>query len=195
MCSELQSCITGSIRLNGFIQSTFFITRPLIDNDFIEDVMTRNEPVMFENLRKQESEREAFKESGKKMLGAKGIGGFMHIEVDFAGEKLSDAFDIKTVKSDINPELFKFVEESATTKILMAYNNLPSVLVRADNSMFSAGGDSLRVAKETYWENTSKERNIVETIINDLYRLTGENRQYLFIQPLLTSKTQTDAIN
>lgn len=189
------SVYKDNILENGFIQSTFFITRPLIDNDFIEDVRSRNDPVMFETLRKQESEKEAFKENGKKMLGAKGIGGFMHVEVDFAGEKLSDAFDIKTVKSDINPELFKFVEESATTKILMAYNNLPSVLVRADNSMFSAGGDSLKVAKETYWENTSKERNIVETIINDLYRLTGNNRQYLFIQPLLTPKIQSDVIN
>jgi len=189
------SVYKDNILENGFIQSTFFITRPLIDNDFIEDVMTRKDPVMMETLRKQESEKESFKKNGKEMLGAKGIGGFMHVEVDFAGEKLSDAFDIKTIKSDINPALFKFVEESATSKILMAYNNLPSVLVRADNSMFSAGGDSLRVAKETYWENTWKERNLVETIINDLYRLTGENKEYLFIKPLLTPKKEIDAIN
>jgi hypothetical protein len=189
------SIYKDNILENGFIQSTFFITRPLIDNDFIEDVRSGNDPVLFESLRKQESEKEAFKENGKKMLGAKGIGGFMHVEVDFAGEKLSDAFDIKTVKSDINPELFKFVEESATKKILMAYNNLPSGLVVSDGSMFGDSGMSLRVMKETYWENTSKERNIVETIVNDLYRLTGENKPYLFIQPLLTPKIQPDAIN
>lgn len=187
------SVYKDNILENGFIQSTFFITRPLIDNNFIIQANESKDPILLQNLREQESERTNFKENGKQMLGAKGVGGFMHVEVDFAGDDLSQAFKIETIKSDINPALFEFVEKSATDKILMVYNNLPNVLLKADNSMFGASGEALRVAKETYWENTSIERNILETIINDLYKLIdGSNGQYLFIQPLFTREVSKD---
>jgi hypothetical protein len=183
------SIYKDNILENGFIQSTFFITRPLVDNNFVIEAKQSDDPVMLENLRNQESERQNFKDNGKKMLGAKGVGGFMHVEVDFAGDDLSQAFKIETVKSDINPALFEFVEKSATEKILMVHNNLPSSLIKNDNSMFSASGEALTVAKETYWENTSLERNILETVVNDLYKLTeGNNGEYLFIKPLLTKE-------
>ncbi len=165
----------------------------MIDNNFIIQANESKDPILLQNLREQESERTNFKENGKQMLGAKGVGGFMHVEVDFAGDDLSQAFKIETIKSDINPALFEFVEKSATDKILMVYNNLPNVLLKADNSMFGASGEALRVAKETYWENTSIERNILETIINDLYKLIdGSNGQYLFIQPLFTREVSKD---
>ena len=189
------SVYKDNILENGFIQSTFFITRPLIDNNFIIEARQSKDSVLLENLRNQESERENFKENGKQMLGAKGIGGFMHVEVDFAGDDLSQAFKIETIKSNVDPALFKFVEESAMDKILMVYNNLPNVLIKADNSMFGSSGEALRVAKETYWENTWIERNILETVINDLYKLTeGSDGQYLFIKPLFTKEASKDTV-
>lgn len=187
------SIYKDNILENGFIQSTFFITRPLIDDGFIQDPTDK---IAVQTRAKQESERENFRKAGEKMLGAKGIGGFMHMEVDFAGEDLSKAIEIKTVKSDVNPDLFKFVEESATKKILMAFNNIPVGLVVSDSSMFGDSGKSLQVMKETYWENTSKERNILETVINDLLiHMNIEGYNYVSILPLLTPKLDPNAIN
>jgi len=183
------SIYKDNILENGFIQSTFFITRPLVDNGFIEPT----DSVGLYNRSQQESERTNFRQAGKTMLGAKGIGGFMHLEVDFSGEDLSKAIEIKTVKSDVNPALFQFVEESATRKILMAYNNIPLGLVVSDNSMFGNSGDALRTMKETYWEDTWKERNLLETILNDLLKNMGNPAyQYVFIQPLLTKEISQD---
>lgn len=183
------SIYKDNILENGFIQSTFFITRPLVDNGFIEPT----DSVGLFNKSQQESERENFRKAGKTMLGAKGVGGFMHLEVDFSGEDLSKAIEIKTVKSDVNPALFQFVEESATRKILMAYNNIPLGLVVSDNSMFGNSGDALRVMKETYYEDTSKERNLLETIINDLLKNMGNpNYVYQYIQPLFTKEISQD---
>ena len=170
------SIYKDNILENGFIQSTFFITRPLVDNGFVEPT----DILGLHNRNKQESERENFRKAGKTMLGAKGVGGFMHMEVDFSGEDLSKAIEIKTVKSDVNPALFQFVEESATKKILMAYNNIPLGLVVSDSSMFGNSGDALRVMKETYWEDTSKERSLLETILNDLLKKMG-NTQYKYL--------------
>lgn len=186
------SVYKDNILENGFIQSTFFITRPLVDDGFVEPTDT----IGLQNRNKQESERENFRVAGKQMLGAKGMGGFMHMEVDFSGEDLSKAIEIKTVKSDVNPELFKFVEESATRKILMAFNNIPAGLVISDSSLFGNSGDALRVMKETYWEDTSKERNLLETILNDLLKKMGNpNYTYVYIQNLLTPKIENDVIN
>ena len=79
----------------------------------------------------------------------------------------------------------------------MSYNNLPITLVKASEGLFSNSGDALRVAKETYWENTTKDRNKLETIVNDLLRLTAgvAYTQYVSVLPLLTPKTTTDATN
>lgn len=185
------SIYKDNILENGFIQSTFFITRPLVDDGFIDP--TDVQSVM--NRNNQLSERENFKNAGKQMLGARGTGGFMLMEVDFSGEDLSKAIEIKTVKSDVDPALFKFVEESATRKILMAYNNIPTGLVVSDNSLFGSNGDALRVMKETYWEDTSKERNLLETILNDLLKNMGNPEYtYVYISPLLTPKIEKDAI-
>lgn len=183
------SIYKDNILENGFIQSTFFITRPLIDDGFIDPTDTQS--LLSRN--KQESERDAFRAAGKTMLGAKGTGGFMHMEVDFSGEDLSKAIEIKTVKSDVDPALFQFVEESATRKILMAYNNIPLGLVVSDNSMFGNSGDALQVMKETYWEDTWKERNLLETILNDLLKNMGNpDYTYVYIQPLFTKEVSQD---
>lgn len=186
------SIFKDNILEHGFIQSTFFITRPLVDDGFIEPT----DSVGLYNRNLQESERENFRKVGETMLGAKGVGGFMHMEVDFSGEDLSKAIEIKTVKSDVDPALFRFVEESATRKILMAYNNIPLGLVASDNSMFGNSGDALRTMKETYWEDTWKERNLLETILNDLLKNMGNaTYSYVSILPLLTPKIEPNVIN
>jgi hypothetical protein len=51
--------------------------------------------------------------------------------------------------------------------------------------MFGNSGESLQEAKKMYWENTSKERNILETIINDVVQnLPNWNGSYAKIVSL-----------
>ena len=142
-------------------------------------------------MKRLESDRDTFKDGIKKFIGVGEAGGVMHMEVDFAGENLEQAILFKNIESTINPELFRFTEDSAVTKILMAFNNLPIALVKSpDSALLGNSGDALRVAKETYWENTTKERELVENLLNDLWKLCSSfNGKILTVQPLLTPKT------
>jgi hypothetical protein len=61
--------------------------------------------------------------------------------------------------------------------------------------MFGNSGESITEAKKMYWENTSKERNKLETIINDIVQnLPTWKGQYLFVQPLLSEPTPNNTI-
>jgi hypothetical protein len=181
----------------GFFGKTLVVTRPLIDNKLILDAQVTQDANLLRKMRDEESERENFKKTIQEFVGAGGSGGVLHMEVDFKGESLDDAILFKNIESNINDKLFQFTEDSVMAKILMAYNNLPITLVKASEGLFSNSGDALRVAKETYWENTSKDRNKLETIVNDLLRLTSgfAYTEYVSVLPLLTPKTLTDATN
>jgi len=75
----------------------------------------------------------------------------------------------------------------------MAYNNIPLGLVVSDSSLFGNSGDALRTMKETYWEDTWKERNLLETILNDFLKNMGNpDYTYVYIQPLLTKEVSLD---
>lgn len=78
----------------------------------------------------------------------------------------------------------------------MAFNNLPIALVKSpDSAMFGNSGESILEAKKMYWENTSKERNKLETIVNDIVQnLPSWNGQYLFVQPLIAQPLPNDSI-
>ena len=171
----------------GFFGKTLVVTRPLIDAQLYEDRSLEG----IARLKRLESERDTFKDGIKKFIGVGEAGGVMHMEVDFAGENLEQAILFKNIESTINPELFRFTEDSAVTKILMAFNNLPIALVKSpDSALLGNSGDALRVAKETYWENTTKERELVENLLNDLWKLCSSfNGKALTVQPLLTPKT------
>jgi hypothetical protein len=176
----------------GFFGKTLIVTRPLIDAQLYEDKSLDG----IARLKRLESERDTFKEGIKKFVGVGEAGGVMHMEVDFAGENLDGAILFKNIESSINPELFRFAEDSAVSKILMAYNNLPVALVKSpDSALLGNSGDALRVAKETYWENTTKERDLLQRILNDLWRKCSSfNGEPLIIKPLLTPKPQENAI-
>lgn len=167
----------------GFFGKTLVITRPLISDPFYED---KSDEGLF-RLTRLKSERQNFKDNIKKFIGAGEAGGVMHLEVDFAGERLEDAILFKNVESNINPDLFRFTEDSAVTKILMAYNNMPVVLVKSpDSSMLGNSGEALRVAKETYQENTTKERDLFVSLLNEVWvRHQEYNGQLLSVIPLI----------
>lgn len=177
----------------GFFGKTLVVTRPLIQDAYYEDLSEEG----MKRLSRLKSERQNFKDGIKKFIGAGEVGGVMHMEVDFAGENLNDAIIFKNIESNINPDLFRFTEDSAVTKILMAYNNLPVALVKSpDSSMLGNSGQALLTAKETYWENTTKERELLNSLMNDLWtRHADYNGQPLDIIPLITKQPVENATN
>lgn len=102
----------------------------------------------------------------------------------FAGEKLEDAILIKQIESKIDDKLFDYTETSVRENILVAFNNLPSGLVKTnESSLFGNSGEAIREMKRTYWENTTKERNLLTSVINQLLA-RSQDFSSLSIEPL-----------
>lgn len=174
--SEAQASIYKNRLLRkGFFGNTLVVTRPLVGDGL--------EPGSHA-FKEAESEREAFQKAIKESLGAENTGGVLCLEMDFAGEKLEDAILIKQIESRIDDELFNYTETSVRENILVAFNNLPAGLIKTnDNALFGNSGEAIREMKRTYWENTTKERNLLTGIINQLLA-ASQDYPGLIVQPL-----------
>lgn len=159
--SEAQAGIYKNRLLRrGFFGNTLVVTRPLVSGGLEHGTKAYNDA---------ESEREAFQNAIKESLGAENTGGVLCLEMDFAGEKLEDAILIKQIESKIDDELFNYTESSVRENILVAFNNLPSGLVKTnDSALFGNSGEAIREMKRTYWENTFKERSLLTATLNRL---------------------------
>ena len=165
--SESQSAIFKNKSLRkGFFGKTMVITKPLAGN--LEDYGTDDEGRALYN--QAQSERTAFKETIDGFIGAENTGGALHIEMENESDDINAAIKFENITSDINDKIFEYTENSTFKNILMAFNNIPTGLVRSDNSLFSASSDALQVMKETYQENTSMERKAVEQLIQLLMK-------------------------
>lgn len=178
----------------GFYGKTLVITRPLIEKSFFEDDTKEG----LKKLKEKETEVEAFQKAILEFISVGNVGGTLHLQVEFSGDKLEDAIVFKNIESNIDDKLFAFTEDSASKRILMAFNNMPVSLVKSpDSALLGNSGESLNAAKLFFWENTSKERNALETLINDLYQLIPaedeQQKEYLYIQDLLEAKVDEDA--
>ena len=191
----LASVYKNTLLRDGFFGKQIAVTRPLIDDSFIEEAKTGSAEAIHA-LREAESERKQFKDTIQKFTGVHNNGGILHLEVDYKGDALEDAILFKNIESKIDDKLFSFTENSSLIKILMAYNNLPVNLVKASEAVFSDSGKSLITSKETYWENTSVERSLFERIVNDLMRRKNDYvyTECLSVKPLITPQVQ-NAIN
>lgn len=178
----------------GFLGKQIMITRPLVDNDLIERARTIEAPKeALVELREAESERQAFRDNADGFLGAENYGGFMHVEIDFSGEKLEDAVVFKSVDSNLDDRMFEYSEDKASDKILMAFNNLPKVLLTSkDNSMFGQSGALLKEAKKSYWESCTEDRNAFAELMNELAKIIGLETT-LVVQPLLREEVSEDS--
>ena len=191
--SEAQASVyKNELLRRGFFGKTLVVTRPLIDEDFYNDVSDEGKKLLHE----AESERDEFKQTISDFIGAEGAGGALHLELDYAGDKLDEGIMFKNIESNIDDKLFEFTENSVVNNILMSYNNLPKALVKSpDSSLLGNSGEALRVAKETYQENTTTEREIVEKIVNLLVsKMNNEqlNSPDLKITPLISAEIGTD---
>lgn len=174
--SEAQASVYKNRLLRrGFFGNTLVVTRPLVSGGLEPGSQAYNNA---------EGEREAFQNAIKESLGAENTGGVLCVEMDFAGEKLEDAILIKQIESRIDDELFNYTETSVRENILVAFNNLPAGLIKTnDSALFGNSGEAIREMKRTYWENTSKERVLLTSIINGLLAQMPDYAS-LIVEPL-----------
>lgn len=181
--SEAQASVyKNKLLRKGFFGNTLVVTRPLVGDGLEPGSLA---------LQEAESERERFQQAIKDSLGAQNTGGVLCLEMDFAGEKLEDAILIKQIESKIDDELFNYTETSVRENILVAFNNLPAGLVKTnDSSLFGNSGEAIREMKRTYWENTTKERSLLTSVINQLLQ-RSQDYASLVVQPLKLIKDAT----
>jgi len=174
--SEAQASVyKNKLLRKGFFGNTLVVTRPLVGDGLEPGSLA---------LQEAESERERFQQAIKDSLGAQNTGGVLCLEMDFAGEKLEDAILIKQIESKIDDELFNYTETSVRENILVAFNNLPAGLVKTnDSSLFGNSGEAIREMKRTYWENTTKERSLLTSVLNQLLQ-RSQDYASLVVQPL-----------
>ena len=170
--SEAQAAVYKNRLLRkGFFGNTLVVTRPLSGDNFeIGTTAHLN----------AEDERTKFQQAIKDSLGAQNTGGVLCLEMDFAGEKLEDAILIKQIESKIDDKLFNYTESSVRENILVAFNNLPSGLVKtSEASLFGNSGEAIKEMKRSYWENTTRDRNLLTATLN---RLLEKSQDYQQIQ-------------
>ena len=174
--SEAQASVYKNRLLRkGFFGNTLVVTRPLVGDGLEQGSKA---------FQDAESERERFQQAIKDSLGAENTGGVLCLEMDFAGEKLEDAILIKQIESRIDDKLFNYTESSVRENILVAFNNLPAGLIKTnETSLFGNSGEAIREMKRTYWENTTKERSLLTSVINRLLE-KSQDHSSLKVQPL-----------
>lgn len=145
----------------GFFGKTVMMTKPMI-----RKFSSYKDPKDFYN---DKSQRDKFKNTMEEFVGAENNGGLLHVELEHDGEKFDEAVKFENIPSDIDDKMFEYTENSVFKNILVAFNNLPSGLIRSDNTLFGNSGALLKEMKKSYQENTSQEREELEEIIMHLY--------------------------
>lgn len=194
--SESQAAIYKNMILRkGFFGKQIIMTPPLISNDEPEMILNdAGDLVRNREFAKRQAEADEVKKTIESFIGSENAGGALMIESPDFINGIDTIFKIQTISSDLNDKMFEYTENSVSKNILMAFNNLPIALVKSpDSAMFGNSGASLLEAKKMYWENTSKERNKLETIINDIVQnLPTWNGQYISVVSLFEMQ-QTDS--
>lgn len=165
--SEHQASVyKNTILRDGWFGKTMIVTRPMEKKNKPLG-MTREEEVKYNRM--YENERESLQNNFKQFLGAKGSGGLLFCEMDFAGEKLEDAILVKQIESKIDDKIFQFTEDSTKANILMAFNNLPIQLIKTtDTALMGSSAEAFKEMQRMYWKQTLKERESVEEVLNSL---------------------------
>jgi len=159
--SEGQSSMfkNKSIR-KGFFGKTLVITQPLAG--------TLDEYDNAELYADAVSERENFKETVEKFIGAENAGGVLHLELEHDGDNFDQAIKFENIASDIDDKLFEYTEASVFKAILLAFNSIPQGMIRQTDAVFGNSGEALKEMKLSYQDNTSQERDELEQLIQKL---------------------------
>lgn len=168
--SEAQSSIyRNQLLRKGFFGKQIVVTPPLVGNDEQEFIYNDGVESINPKFARLQSDAQEVKETIERFIGAENAGGAMMVQLpDFEG-KIDDIFKVIKIDSTLDDKMFEYTEKQTSTNILMAYNNVPPALVKSpDSAMFGNSGDSLVQAQKMYWRSCSKDRQIVERIINDI---------------------------
>lgn len=188
--SEAQASIyKNQLLRNGFFGKTLIITKPLVDqniDEFIYDSEGNKTPNReYTDL---ESEATEVKKTIEEFIGSENAGGAMLMEMDWAGDKMDDAIKFVNIDGKIDDKMFEYTENSVSKNILMAFENIPVALVKSpDTALLGNSGEAIKEAKKTYWQNTNKERNRFETLLNEVLFYVGLQTEtdYLMVMPLI----------
>ena len=180
--SEAQASVYKNRSLRkGFFGKQLVVTRPLAGS--LEDYPTPEEY----NL--AQSERESFKETIKDFIGAENTGDALHVELEFDdSEKLDDVILFKDISSNVDDKIFEYTESSVFKNILMSFNSIPPALVRPENSVFSASGESIYAMQIVYQDNTIEERKELAQLIIYLMSIFYKPLTGLSLMPLIEKK-------
>jgi hypothetical protein len=196
--SESQAAIYKNMILRkGFFGKTIIMTPPLISNDEPETIVNdAGQLIRNHAFAKRQAEADHVKATIESFISAENNGGVIMVESPDFINGIDTIFKIQKIDSTLDDKVFEYTESSVSKNILMAFNNLPVALVKSpDSAMFGNSGESIFEAKKMYWENTSKERNKLETIVNDIVQnLPNWQGQYLFVQPLIAQPLPNDSI-
>ena len=185
--SEFQASIYKNRSLKkGFFGKTMVVTKPLVDADLKDGTSDQAK-----EYQSQVSERDDFRKTLQKFIGANNVDGIMHIEMEFEGDKLEDEILFKNIESNINDKLFSFTESSVRNNIRMAFNNVPAPLIEsADGKLFGSSGEAIREMKKFYQDQTVNVRIGAEEIINEITSRYKEEIPILKILPLIEEETK-----
>ena len=177
--SEAQASVYKNRSLRkGFFGKTLVITKPLAGG--IEEYADEKE------YYEAQSERTNFKDTIKDFIGAENVGDALHIEMEYdEAEKLDDVILFKDISASVDDKLFAYTESSVFNNILMAFNSIPPALVRPENSVFSASGESIKNMQIVYQDNTINERNLIQQTVQYLMSIFCDPIHGMEIQPLI----------
>jgi len=178
--SEAQASIYKNRLLRkGFFGKTLIILPPLIEEDVEEYKHPTEEVIRTEGYKRyfeQKSEAEKIKLELEKFIGAENSDGTMVVEMPIQEFEIDKILKVEKIDNTIDDKIFEYTENSVSKNILMAFNNIPVVLVKSpDSAFFGNSGEALKEAKKSYWQNTNNERSKFVMIINDVLRKLNIN--------------------
>ncbi len=181
--SEKRASIYKNTSLRkGFFGKTLVVTKPLIDPLLDKE----NDKDEYEN---QVSERDVFRKTIKKFVGAENVDGVMHLELEMQSDEIDKEILFKNIESNIDDKLFAFTEDSVGDNICTAYK-MPHILIRPkDSGLFASSGELIMQAKQYAQDETNDERMILEEIINRLMSRFVKPQKGLKIIPLIEKQT------
>lgn len=188
---------------SGFLGKLVVTTPPLtgegdgndigILDDSIEDILSDEiedldaVKTRAKSIQNQKTEEEDFKRTLESFGGIEGQSSILHVQLKFAGDDISKAIKFDEIKTNVNPDFFEKIENTAKDNIAAAYNNCPQVLIKSpDAAFFSGSGEQIKQAKLMYQDNTEREREFLERSINFLWSLHKDfDNSHKYINPLI----------
>lgn len=172
----------------GYMGQKMLVTKPMVGA--IEDYSSPEE------YHQALGSRDAFKESVENCIGADNNGGILVLERSYEDDSLDDLIKVIDVDSGIKDDTFKYTEESVFNNILMAFNSIPSGLVRPVNSLFGQSSAAIEQMQLVYQNNLSSEINEIEQLVQYLMSIYKNPVVGLELLPLIEKpKTEEDAVN